>query len=473
MTTMLTEIAIRRQKADALREAGIDPFPDFSLEPRALAAEVNHSLTSSQSGGRRQLAGRIVARKVRGPITYLTLRDRSGSVRLRICRPEKNHMRPTAGDYDIGDIVAVSGIPLPLQSGEIGIDVTQGTLLAKSLHGNHGLGNPAHIPRPPELRLMSSSDAREHLLVRSHILTATREWMRVNGFVEVESPILQRNPSGAAAQPFVTRHNATGRNATLRLSSQLSLRRYGVGDFERVYEIGRCFRNEGRSPTHSQEFTMLEWTLSYSNYRDSAELLERLLRHIARHPSLSEPCSHSAALQLLALPWRHVSLRDLLYEQTQIDILGSLQELFDSVPVTRGTPHDWALAVDRLYTTEVEPRLERPTVVYDFPREIHPCARTHPADERLAQCFDLVIGGLELASGGTEISDPDEQTRRFLLQRDITPSGDLLPSETDYVLALTYGAPPSSGVGLGIDRLMMCTLAARRLDDVRPFGPMG
>jgi lysyl-tRNA synthetase class 2 len=228
------------------------------------------------------------------------------------------------------------------------------------------------------------------------------------------------------------------------------------------------------SARHSPEFTMLEWSMSYSNYCDSATLVEQMVSHLAMTVIGTMKVTFRGTTINLETPWRRISLRDAIKERTGLDIFDASEELIAQVPANGSDRGSWSDAVHHLYATEVEPHLSQPSIIYDFPLDTHPCAKRHPTAARFAQCFDVVLGGLEIASGGTEINDPDEQRRRFVEQNEVVnDSRELHLSDRDYVAALGYGAPPSSGAGVGIDRLLMVLLGVDSISEVTLFSPLG
>jgi lysyl-tRNA synthetase, class II len=475
MTTAIAECNRRRTKTDRLRAEGIDPFPHFASPARDLISKIQQPTDPAQDeldhGHTYHLAGRVIARRKRGSTVLLELRDRTGVIRLRV-RP--GAISPLDCLWDIGDIIAVTGQRCDLHNGEVGLDVSSGALLAKALQINHGLSQPDHQTRRPELVLMESEEHRERFIARARVIAAIRAWMRERQFVEVETPTLQAPLSGAVARPFHTHHNALDREASLRISSELYLRRCTVGDMERVFELGRCFRNEGMSARHSPEFTMLEWSMAYSNYLDAASLIESLVRHLAATVLKAPEVTYRDARINFDAPWRRISLRDAIKEHTGSDILDARAMRSADGRLCQPGDKSWSDAVRRLYAAEVEPRLIQPSIVYDFPLETHPCAKRHSRIPRLAECFDVVVGGLEIASGGTEGNDPDEQRWRFAHQHDASSdTGDLSHGDRGYIKALEYGAPPSSGAGVGVDRLLMALLGVEDIADVSLFPPLG
>jgi lysyl-tRNA synthetase class 2 len=490
VTTALAESERRRVKTARLRARGIDPFPHLALGDRNLIADVparldDGRLRHGDGAGACHLAGRLVGRRTTPRATFLELRDRSGTMPLRVAHesPTAESLHNEVVGWDIGDIVAVSGRPLRGKGGEVGLDVDAGRLLTKALQLNHGLSQADHTTRRRELDLMASAELRQRFITRSALVGAIREWMNDREFVEVETPILQPRPGGALARPFSTRHNALSRDLALRISTQLYLRRCTIGDMERVYEIGRCFRNEGMSPRHNPEFTVLEWSMAYGDYRDSAALAERLVADVAERVLGRSQVTYKDATIDLATPWRRITVRDAIKSAAGVDILtASRAELGraatraakSAASLSLAENDDWwSDAVDVLYQKCVEPHLTQPTIVLDFPLAAHPCTKPHTEHgDRLAESFDIVLGGVELASGGTEVNDPDEQLRRFVAQSGGRNGADH-DSDAEYMAAMAYGAPPSAGGGIGIDRLMMILLDCEAISEATIFSTEG
>jgi lysyl-tRNA synthetase class 2 len=483
MTTAVAENERRRLKVKRLRKLGVDPFPPLDLPRRQLIGELLYGgaeFRCSDCHPKRSchLAGRIVARHKKGEAILLQLRDRSGTIRLRFRpdAPNENGLQAEIVNWDIGDIVAVAG-ELNGDRDRLGLEIRSGQLLTKAMQLNHGLSQPGHRPRRRELELMARGDYRDRFRTRARLIASIREWLNRREFIEVETPVLQLGAGGASARPFSTRHNALGRDLTLRISTQLHLRRCGIGDLERVYELGKCFRNEGMSIKHSPEFTLLEWSMAYSDHCDSAALIEQLVSDLARSV-LGDPTATRAGHTIdLERPWRRVTLREAIEEAVGLDILAAdLDDLTAALPATSkngqgdATETDaWSDAVHLLYSRCVEANLVQPTIVYDFPLSTNPCMKRHSSGEsRVGESFDIVIGGVEIASGGSEVNDPDEQWERFVEQRGGN-GREPAAHEREYVAALSFGAPPSSGAGLGIDRLMMLLLGCDSIGDVTLF----
>jgi lysyl-tRNA synthetase class 2 len=338
---------------------------------------------------------------------------------------------------------------------------TAWTLLAKSLRAPpekfHGLEDVETRYRHRELDLIANEETRELFILRSRIVRAARRWLDERGFLEVETPILQPLYGGALARPFVTHHNALDREFFLRIADELYLKRLIVGGLERVYEIGKDFRNEGISHKHNPEFTMLEWYEAYADYGDIAARLEELIAYVAAEVGYDGPIDFSP-------PWRRITLRDAILEKTGLDITK------DELP-GEGT---WAKRVDDVLSKQVEPGLHEPTFILDYPKELSPFAKDHRSEPGLVERFEAYAGGMEFANAFTELNDPDEQRARFEQQRADEAAGDeeTQPYDEDYVRALEHGMPPTGGIGIGIDRLVMLMSGRSSIREVVLFPAM-
>ena len=387
---------------------------------------------------------------------------------------------PTLLALDLGDIVGVEGTAFKSRTGELTLRVTGWVLLAKSLRPPadkfHGLEDVDTRYRHRERDLIANPEVRELFMTRARVVAETRRWLDERGFVEVETPVLQPIYGGALARPFTTHHNALDRDLYLRIATELYLKRCIVGGIERVYELGKDFRNEGVSFKHNPEFTMLEWYEAYADYEDAAERLEQLVAHVAEAVLGTTVVEREGAKIDLAPPWRRVTLRDAIRERTGIDVLEhptreQLAEAMDSEP----SPEEgWGKLVDGLLSKEVEPNLVQPTFIIDYPVEMSPFAKNHRTEAGLVERWEAYVGGFEIANAFTELNDPDEQRRRFEQQAEEIGRGDeeAQPMDENYVQALEAGMPPTGGVGLGIDRLVMLLTGAKSLREVLLFPAM-
>jgi lysyl-tRNA synthetase class 2 len=405
-----------------------------------------------------------------GKLVFLDLVDRSGRIQL-LCREE------TTGplDFDLGDVVGAIGVPMRTRRGEPSLAVQSLELLAKirrSLPDTyHGLQDVETRYRQRYLDLLANEESRADALLRARVVSATRRYLDAHGFVEVETPILQPRYGGAFAEPFVTHYNALDADYYLRIATELYLKRLIVGGLEKVYEIGKDFRNEGTSYKHQPEFTMLEWYEAYADYRDTMARMEELVATVARDATGKTKATFRGHEVDLGR-WRRVKLVDALDEHglwtsDEADLRGRLLER------DVDTRHDktWAQLVDHALSHFVEPALIEPTILYDYPIELSPFARATDDDPSVVERFEYFVGGMELGNAFTELNDADEQAQRFAMQASEREAGagETELGDEDYVEALAYGMPPTGGLGLGIDRLTMVLTGRDTIRDVILF----
>jgi lysyl-tRNA synthetase, class II len=479
--------AERRAKADRLRAEGIDPFPrEFPGRNRIAEVLAAHDPAELGEGEHEELsyriAGRVTGERVHGKTAFFDVRDLSGTIQA-YARVDALGEEAFARieDLDIGDIVGVDGDLYVTKRGQLAIAVREATLLAKALRDPpdlfHGISDPDTRYRQRELDLMANEGSREVFKLRARVLAAIREHMNERGFVELETPILQRMTGGAAARPFKTHHHALDRHLFLRIATELYLKRAIVGGFEDVYELGKFFRNEGMSPQHNPEFTMLEWFVSGVDYNGVMDFAEGLVAGVVERVTGGTKVTYQGKEIDFRTPWKRVSLRAALKEETGADIVElSRDEMAELAGEDAQPDDDWAALADRLQGKLVEPKLTQPAFVYDLPLDIWPLVKpVREAPERLGEAFDGIVAGMEITGGGTDINDPVEQRRRFVEQRERQESGAVEnPHEHDeeFVRALEYGMLTASGCGLGIDRLMMILSDSKTLRDVILFPSM-
>ena len=351
------------------------------------------------------------------------------------------------------------------------------TLLTKTLRPppdrHHGLGDTGTRYRYRELDLLANEDTRELFITRAKIVVAIREWLNERHFVEIETPALQSLAGGAGSRPFTTHHNALNRDLYLRISVELFLNRCIVGGMENVYDMGKVFRNEGISPKHSPEFTIIEFMQAYADYYDVATVTEEMFRDVAQRALGRTTVQRNGETIDLAKPWRRVTMRELILERMGVDFMESdvkqLAEVLDGPVDPQAT---WAELVGDIYTKHIEHTINQPTHVFDFPLEPFPITSRHPVHPELAEHFDAVIGGVELVSGDTELNDPVDQWQRFVDQRKRRMIDDAdvpHPNDEEYARAIEYGYSPTAGGGMGVDRLVMILTERDTLREVIPF----
>jgi lysyl-tRNA synthetase, class II len=416
----------------------------------------------------------VLARRDMGKLVFLDLVDRSGRIQL-LCPIERT------GEIDVhlGDIVGVTGSPAKSRRGEPSLQVDSLEVLAH-IHTPlpdtfHGLTDVEQRYRKRYLDLLMNEESREAALIRSRIVAMIRRSLDEWGFVEVETPILQPRYGGAFAEPFITHWNSLDADYYLRIATELYLKRLIVGGLEKVYEIGKDFRNEGVTFKHTNEFTMLEWYEAYADYNDTMSRIEQLVARTAQEVLGTTKVSFKGEQIDFTAPWRRVKFVDALDEQglwtrDETELRKRLEER--NVDVS----HDptWSKLIDHAHSAFVEPSLVQPTILYDYPIELSPFARTTDDDPTLVERFEYFAGGIELGNAFTEINDSEEQAERFALQQAEREAGDVEAEEgdPDYVEALSYGMPPTSGIGLGIDRLAMLFTGSESIRDVVLFPPL-
>ncbi len=473
-------LAARRSKLDALRAAGVEPFPHAfaGVEPVAAVRAAHASLTAGEETTvSHRVAGRLAARRGQGKMAFLDLVDRSGRIQLqaRVDELGADGMERLLG-LDLGDLLGVDGIAFCSRRGELTLRVTAFELLAKSLRPppekHHGLTDVETRYRHRELDLISSEEARALFVTRARVVSAVRRFLDGEGFIEVETPVLQPLYGGALARPFTTHHNQLDRELFLRIATELYLKRLIVGGLERVYELGKDFRNEGVDSTHNPEFTMLEWYEAYADYMVVADRCERLVASVAAEIGYSGPLDFSP-------PWRRESLVAAIEARTGIDVMRFAErDALAGEMTARGlavNPDDsWPQLVDELLSKHVEPTLVEPTFLLDYPVELSPFAKRHRSIPGLVERFEAYVGGVELANAFTELNDPDEQRRRFEQQRTLAQAGDeeAQPYDEAFIQALEHGMPPTGGIGIGIDRLVMAMTGRHSIREVVLFPAM-
>jgi lysyl-tRNA synthetase class 2 len=473
----------RLTKLEELRASGRDPFPHFSFSGRkdiascvAEGVPAEWDVADGDAVAAQRIAGRITRRRKHGKIFFADLRDESGAIELVFRSDLMGELAyGRAQELEVGDIVSVEGVLILSRRGETMIRVGEFELLAKSLRQpptdrpHKGGVSIAHANR--ELDLLTSEQTRDMFRMRAKTTSALRGAMDGHGFIEVETPILQNLAGGAHAKPFITQANSLARHLSLRISAELYIRRCVIGGLERVYDLGKCFRNEGISHRHSPEFTMIEWSMCYTDYRDVATFTEQLISEVALAVLATPEVERRGRTIDLAPPWRRLSVQEAILETVGVDCMKAERaELVEILDEPGEAPESWGGAVNALYAKYVESTLIDPTIVFDFPIESYPLVKRHREHPALAEAFDVVIDGLEVASGDTELNDPEEQESRFLEQaeRDLG-DGKAHPHDAQYVRALEYGVPPSAGAGIGLERLLLVFSGSEAIRDVIPF----
>jgi len=471
MTSRLERIIKQRQeKLERIRGRGINPYP-YSYR-RTHTTQQALDLLSQQEEGKVKtpvvnLAGRVMAHRPFGKIAFLDLRDGSGKIQLYF---STDKLSPTTNqlleEIDIGDIIGVSGKLIRTRTGEPTVEVRDFTLLAKALQPLpekwHGLSDIDKRHRQRYLDLIANTEVKEIFETRSRIITAIRQFFNQRGFIEVETPVLQASPGGALARPFVTQHHALDQEFYLRIAPELYLKRLIVGGFDKVYEVGRIFRNEGISTKHNPEFTMLESYEAYANYNDVMEMVEEMVSEVCRQVLGTDQVEFGSDIISFKPPWQRLDLRQAIIKYGGIDInkhpdADSLGAGMRKLNMEVDPQKDRGRLIDELISTFVEPNLVQPTFLVDYPVVMSPLAKSKPDNEWLVERFEAFAGGMEIANAFTELNDPAEQRRRLQEQQEQRQEegGEVSVIDEDFLQALEYGMPPTGGLGVGIDRLVM------------------
>ncbi len=480
----LDERTRRLAKVEALRAAGAEPYPvrfDRTHTTAELVEHWDHLEAGAETDDVVRIAGRVLLLRRQGKLTFATVRDGAGSIQLFVSRAELGEQRHVAfDDLDLGDWVGVEGAVMKTRKGELSVKVREFTLLSKALRPMpekwHGLADVDTRFRQRYVDLIANDDARRVFAIRFEIIATIRRFLAARRYVEVETPVLHEQAGGAAARPFNTHHNALEMPLSLRIALELHLKRLLVGGLERVYEIGRVFRNEGLSTRHNPEFTMLELYEAFADYTDIMVLVEELVSECALAATGSTVVAVEGVEVDLAPPWPRTPMIDLIREATGADVhptmpVSELEAICDAHDV----PHEpgWGPGklVLELYEKTVEPNLTGPVFVLDYPREVSPLARVHRDDPALVERFEAVVLGRELGNAFSELNDPIDQRERFEAQEQLAAAGDdeAHGVDEDYVRALEYGLPPCGGLGIGIDRLVMLIAGVSSIREVILF----
>jgi lysyl-tRNA synthetase class 2 len=475
-------VAQRREKLTRLREAGVDPFPRRVPDRTEIAAiEAAHPDLSEpgeypEHGYR--VAGRVVAQRGHGKTAFLDLVDRSGQIQIYARSDALGDAAFEAIEQlDVGDIVGFEGTLYVTKRGQLALKAASSTLLTKSLRPLpehfHGVKDVELRSRRRELDLIANAETRDVFIKRAKTISALRRYFDEHGFIEIETPTLQPLYGGANARPFVTHHNTLDEDRYLRISPECFLKRAVVGGLESVYDFGKCFRNEGISPQHNPEFTVVEWTEAYKDASEAMDFTERLVAYAAEQALGTTVVERDGETIDLAPPWRRMTLRDGVLEATGVDVYSAdWDELVAAMGEGGQEDVTRAELIGKLFSKFVEPKLIQPTFVLDFPAELCQTAKLHTEQEGFVDNFDAIVGGVEIATGGAENNDPDEQRRVFVEQLE-RAQGEMVeganPLDEEFLEALEIGMLPSAGAGLGIDRLVMILTGMDSLREVVLF----
>jgi lysyl-tRNA synthetase class 2 len=471
---------VRRQHLEALRRAGVDPYG--SAYARTSTAEQIHRLYAGLHGDDRgevvRVAGRVTALRSHGKASFLDITDLSGRIQCYFKQDELGEDSYRLLEHvDLGDILGVEGHVFRTRRGELSLYVRRWRVLTKALHPPpekwHGLRDVEVRYRQRYADLLSNPEVRQIFITRSKVLSAIRRFMESRGYYEVETPIMSTLAGGAAARPFVTHHKALDLTLYLRIAPELYLKRCIVGGLEKVYEIGRIFRNEGISTRHNPEFTMLEFYEAYSDYYGMMEVTEALLDYICREVMDSHKVVFEGHEIDLTPPYPRRTMDELLREHAGLGLAELRQpEVARRKCAELGLPQGPSLGhmLDKIFEATVQHRLIQPTFVLDYPIELSPLAKRRADDPSLTYRFELFVACMEIANAFSELNDPDDQRARFEEQQKLRAADEEAhPMDEDYILALEYGMPPTGGEGIGIDRLLMLLTGSPSIRDVILF----
>lgn len=486
---MNDQLIVRREKMAAMQAAGIDPFGDrFERSHNSADLQSAYGELTKEELAEKDLtasiAGRIVTKRGKGKVGFAHLQDREGQIQIYV---RKDAIGEAAYDLflqaDLGDFIGVTGEIMRTDMGELTIKPTELTFLTKALRPlpdkYHGLTNIEQRYRQRYLDLISNRDSFDTFVKRSQIIKEIRNYLNDHGYLEVETPTLHNMAGGAAARPFITHHNALDMELYLRIALELHLKRLIVGGMEKVYEIGRVFRNEGIDTTHNPEFTMLEVYTAYADYNDIMDLTEGTIKHVADKVNGSLQLTYNETAIDLSGSWARIHMVDAIKDATGVDFW---QQMSDEEARTIAKKHnvhvekhmDYGHVVNEFFEEFVEGKIIQPTFIYGHPVSISPLAKKNPKDERFTDRFEVFIMGNEYGNAFTELNDPIDQRERFEAQdkeRDLG-NDEAHGIDEDFIEALEYGMPPTGGLGIGIDRLVMLLTDSQSIRDVLLFPTM-
>jgi lysyl-tRNA synthetase class 2 len=478
----------RKDKLESLKSRGVDPYPIRFHRSHSCAEAIEQLKKQEETQANPAeavVAGRIMANRGMGKLVFMDLLDGSGRIQLFINKPKLDEASAELlKDLDIGDFLGAAGTIVRTRTGEPSIDVKALTLLSKSLQPLpekwHGLQDTEKRYRQRYLDLITNPEVREVFRRRSRIISAIRCFLDGRGFLEVETPMLQPSAGGALARPFITHHNALDCNFYLRIALELHLKRLIVGGFDRVYEIGRVFRNEGIDTRHNPEFTMLECYQAYADYKDIMSLVEQMIAYAVKEISGGYAIPFGEHTLDFTPPWQRLDLRQAILDASGIDYeqfpdTCSLQAEMRSKGYEFDPSRDRGRLIDDLLSTFVEPKLIQPTFLIDYPIDMSPLAKNRPGDPRTVERFEAYAGHMEIANAFSELNDPLEQERRFSAQLEgkatlcRTGAEETEVIDEDFLTALEHGMPPTGGLGVGIDRITMLLTNQQSIREVVLF----
>lgn len=476
-------LKVRREKLEELKAGGKNPFEIMKYDVTHHSQEIKDNFDSLE-GKTASVAGRVMSKRVMGKASFCNIQDLEGNIQSYVARDSIGEEEYKAfKKMDIGDIIGLKGEVFKTKTGEISLHASEVTLLSKSLQilpeKFHGLTNTDMRYRQRYVDLIMNQDVKETFIKRSKIISSIRKYLDGNGFMEVETPMLVPNAGGAAARPFDTHYNALDEDVHLRISLELYLKRLIVGGLERVYEIGRVFRNEGLSVRHNPEFTLLELYQAYTDYYGMMELAENLYRHVAQEVLGTTVISYGDVEIDLSKPFERLTMAEAVKKYADIDFdeIKTEEEakaLADKLHIHYEDRHKKGDILNLLFEEYVENKLVQPTFIMDHPVEISPLAKRKPGNPDYTERFELFITGREMANAFSELNDPIDQRGRFEAQEELKRQGDEEANsiDEDFLNALEHGMPPTGGIGIGIDRMVMLLTDSAAIRDVLLFPTM-
>jgi len=476
-------LMVRREKLEKLRQEGMDPFEITRYDVSHRAREIIDNFDTME-GQTVSIAGRIITKRVMGKASFAHILDSSGQIQIFVrVNGVGDEQYQRFKSFDIGDIIGLTGIVFRTRMGEISVKVQDMLLLAKSLYPLpekwHGLKDPDLRYRHRYTDLIVNPDVRRTFEIRSKIIRSIRNYLDERGYLEVETPILHTTAGGAAARPFITHHNTLGIDMYLRIATELHLKRLIIGGFDKVYEIGRIFRNEGMSVKHNPEFTSIEIYKAYGDYYDMMELTEDMIVSVAKEVLGTTRIEYQGVEIDLTPPWRRMTMIEAVKEYTGLDFSSistgeEARKAAQKVGVSIDKDATWGRALNEVFEEKVEEHLIQPIFIKDYPIEVSPLAKKIKDDPRLTYRFEVFITGREMGNAFSELNDPVDQRERFMEQARQRAAGDeeAHMMDEDFIHALEIGMPPTGGLGIGIDRLVMLLTDSYSIRDVILFPTM-
>ena len=476
-------IQVRRDKLNKLVEEGRNPYEVVRYDKDAYAEGIKEKYADYE-GKEVSLAGRMVSKRIMGKSSFAHLLDCTGSIQLYVSRDDLGEESYAAfKKTDIGDIIGVKGIVFTTRMGEISVHCKSVELLSKSLlplpEKYHGLKDTDLRYRQRYVDLIANPEVKKTFVTRSRIISGIRAYLDAQGFIEVETPILNTIAGGASARPFITHHNTLDIDMYMRIAPELYLKRLIVGGFEKVYELGRMFRNEGMDTRHNPEFTMIEMYQAYTDFHGMMDLTENIFGYIADTVIGSRKITYQGEEIDLSSPWKRITMIDAVREYVGIDFeetedMDQLKAQAKKAGVEFDDDITWGKLLYECFDQKVEDKLVQPTFVYDYPVDVSPLAKRKPTDKRMTERFEFFITGKEFGNAFSELNDPIDQKERFMAQVREREKGDdeAQMMDEDYVNALMYGMPPTGGLGIGVDRMVMLFTDAASIRDVLLFPTM-